>query len=296
MKEFLFHLFIPQHSNNYRAKLLHHNILLLFIAFFILGSVFLQSVRLSLPQVLGISTNISQEQLLTLINQKRQENGLPALSLSSELSIVAQNKARDMFAKNYWAHNSPDGKSPWAFFKEANYNYTYAGENLARGFTTSEEVTNAWMASPDHRENILSQNYNEVGFAVEIGSLNGEETVLVVQELGSRVYPGASPKIVAEKSVSTSAIENKAVAEVAGETVSKVNKSVIKKQPLISSFSLTSNITNFILTVFIFTLFIDMIIFERKKIFRFVGHNTDHIFYLVSILIILAILSKGAIL
>ncbi|MBI2031344.1 MAG: hypothetical protein HYT08_01895 [Candidatus Levybacteria bacterium] len=296
MKEFLSHFFIPQRSNNYRAKLLHHNILLFFIAFFVLSSILLESIRINLPQVLGISTSIGQEQLLTFVNQKRQENGLPALSLSSELAAAAQNKAKDMFAKDYWAHNSPDGKSPWAFFKEANYNYVYAGENLARGFSTSEEVTNAWMASPDHRANILSQNYSEVGFAVEIGNLNGEETVLVVQELGSRVYAGTSPEIVTEKSVSTSAIVQKPDVSVAGETASKVNLSVIKKQPLINSFSLTSNISNLVLIIFISVLFVDMIIVGRKKLFRFIGHNTDHIFYLVSILIILAILGKGVIL
>jgi len=296
MKVFLSHFFIPQSSNNYRAKLLHHNILLIFIALFISGSILFQGIKRSLPQVLGISTSISQEQLLSLVNQKRQENGLPALSLSPELSLAAQNKARDMFAKNYWAHNSPDGKSPWAFFKEANYNYVYAGENLARGFTTSEEVTNAWMASPSHRDNILSQNYNEVGFAVEIGKLNGEETVLVVQELGSRVYKGTSPKLAEGKDALTKFVAQKPITETAGEKISQVNKSVIKKQPLINSFSLTSNIASFILIIFISAFFIDMIIFERRKIIRFAGHNADHIFYLTTILIILIILGNGAVL
>lgn len=298
MKEFLSHFFIPQHSNNFRARLLHHNIFLFFIVFFVLSSILLENIKINLPQVLGISTSINQEQLLALVNQKRQENGLAALSLSPELSVAAQNKAKDMLVKNYWAHNSPDGKSPWAFFKEANYNYVYAGENLARGFTTSDEVINAWMASPDHRTNILSQNYNEVGFAVEIGKLNGEETVLVVQELGSRVYKNTSiSKLKTETKPSISATsDKKPTTRVAGEKASRLRASVIKKQSLIDSFSLTTNIANIILIVFISVLFIDMIIGERRKILRFIGHNTDHIFYLISILIILIILGRGIVL
>ena len=295
MKEFLTHFFIPRKSNNYRAKLLHHNVLLAFIAFFILGSILFENIKINFPSVLGISTNITSEQLIALVNQKREENGLSALSISSELSTAAQNKAKDMFTKNYWAHNSPDGKTPWVFFKDANYNYVYAGENLARGFNTSEEVTNAWMASPDHRANMLSQNYTEVGFAVEIGKLNGEDTVLVVEELGSRAIATAPPQKIAEKTVQTSATEELAV-NIENLETPKVLPSEIKKQPFINSLSLTSNINNLILMLFIFALFVDMIIVERKKIVRFVGHNTDHIFYLASILLILVILGKGVIL
>lgn len=295
MKEFLTHFFIPQKSNNYRAKLLHHNVLLIFIAFFILGSILFENIKINFPSVLGISTNITSEQLLVLVNQKREENGLSALLANSELSVAAQNKAKNMFAKNYWAHNSPDGETPWVFFKDANYNYVYAGENLARGFNTSEEVTNAWMSSPDHKANMLSQNYTEVGFAVEIGRLNGEDTVLVVQELGSRAIAAVPPQKIAEKPVSTTAIKELAV-NIENLETPKVLPSEIKKQPFINSLSLTSNINNLILMLFIFALFVDMIIVERKKIIRFVGHNTDHIFYLASILLILVILGKGVIL
>jgi len=296
MKDFLTHFFIPQSSNNYRAKLLHHNILLAFIAIFILSSIFFENVKINFPSVLGISTNITSEQLLELVNQKRKENGLTSLSISPELSSAAQSKAKDMFAKDYWAHNSPDGKTPWVFFKDANYNYVYAGENLARGFNTGEEVTNAWMASPDHKANVLSQNYTEVGFAIETGKLNGEDTVLVVQELGSRTIAAVPAQKITEKTVSVTATKQLAVNTKNAQTAPTVLPSIIKKQPLINSLSLTSNINNLILILFISVLFIDMIIVERKKIVRFVGHNTDHIFYLVSVLLILGILGKGVIL
>ena len=74
MKEFLHHFFIPRQSNNYRAKLLHQTTLLLFIVFFIVGGLLLNLTKTNYPTVLGISTDITSEQLITLLNQKRQEN------------------------------------------------------------------------------------------------------------------------------------------------------------------------------------------------------------------------------
>ena len=86
-----------------------------------------------------------------------------------------------MFSKDYWAHNAPDGTTPWVFIKNTGYNYIYAGENLARGFNSASDVINAWMNSPEHRQNVLSPNYQNVGFAVATGTLSGEDTVLVVE-------------------------------------------------------------------------------------------------------------------
>src|SRR5204863_2082531 len=127
----------------------------------------------------------------------RRQNGAGDLTISNELSRAASDKASDMFAKNYWAHNAPDGTTPWVFIKSSGYEYIYAGENLARGFTTSQSVVDAWMASPEHKENMLSKNYKNVGFAVATGNLNGEDTVLVVEMLGSTNY--APPAVAASE-------------------------------------------------------------------------------------------------
>ena len=304
MKEFLHHFFIPRESNNYKAKLLHQTTLLLFIALFIIGGLLLNLTKTKYPSVLGISTDITSEQLLTLVNQKRLENGLPPLSFSPELATAARNKANDMLLKNYWAHNSPDGRTPWEFLKEAGYNYVYAGENLARGFNTSLDVTNGWMASPTHRANVLSPNYSDVGFAVVTGNLNGEETVLVVEEFGNRAL-AALPQP-SEKSVSTSSNNPK---EIPAEQKIAVNpnKSVkssskisplseVKKAPLIDSIHLTTNIGTFIIILFILALISETIILERRKIVSFSEHNPDHIFFLISVLLIIVILGRGVIL
>ncbi len=298
MKDILRHLFIPHESNNYKAKLLHHDTLLAFIVILILGAFALNIIQINFPSVLGVSADMTSQQLLTLLNQERKQNGLASLSLSPQLTSAAQNKANDMIAKDYWAHNSTDGETPWDFIKAAGYNYFYAGENLARGYNTSPDVTNAWMASPDHRANMLSPNYTDVGFAVVTGKLTGEETVLVVEELGSRTLAAAPYQLPNKKIVSASGAKTKEIAvNVQGiKSSSKSFPAAIKKSPLIDSLSLTFRTDTLIIVLFIFVLLLDMIVIERRKIARFVEHNPDHVFYLASVLLIIIILSSGEVL
>jgi hypothetical protein len=92
-----------------------------------------------------------------------------------------------MFSKNYWAHVAPDGTTPWDFIKKNGYNYSSAGENLARDFNDSQSVVSAWMASKSHRENIVNLHYREIGIGVVNGILDGKETTLVVQMFGTPV-------------------------------------------------------------------------------------------------------------
>lgn len=130
--------------------------------------------------VLGQTSTITAEQLLASTNEQRRTNGEKPLIVSNKLNQAAADKAQDMFDKQYWAHTSPTGVAPWAWFGQANYQYAEAGENLARGFSTSDGVVTAWMDSADHRANILDSNYTDVGFAIKQGVLNGKTTTLVV--------------------------------------------------------------------------------------------------------------------
>jgi hypothetical protein len=91
-----------------------------------------------------------------------------------------------MFGYNYFAHTSPQGVNPWHWFNKANYNYTYAGENLAMNFVEAEDAMQAWMNSPTHRDNIISKNYTEIGIAVGVGKIDGVDTTIVVQLFGKR--------------------------------------------------------------------------------------------------------------
>src|SRR3972149_9762200 len=101
-----------------------------------------------------------------------------------------------MFQENYWSHYSPDGKTPWDVILGAGYKYEYAGENLAKNFLFSNGFVDAVMNSTTHRDNLLKKEYTEVGYAIVNGTLNGEQTTLVVQEFGK---PMTSVSQAAEK-------------------------------------------------------------------------------------------------
>lgn len=278
MRKFLHDLFFPHLHNNFRSRLLHHQSLIFSILFLLLGSFILSGLRTSLPQVLGISTDITATQLLVFTNEKRQESGAGPLSLDEKLTRAAEVKATNMFSENYWAHDSPSGKTPWVFIKDSGYTYTYAGENLAKGFTDTDEVIKAWMASPTHRENMLSKNYSDVGFAVKTGKIGGEETVLIVEMFGN----------------TTLAQNESTVAAVPENSTLVLNSQT--SNPLIDISSFSKNLTLIFALLFVSILFIDMFIVGRKKITRFVGHNLDHIFFFISIILIIIVIARGSIL
>jgi len=104
-----------------------------------------------------------EQKVVDLTNQERAKNGLPALKVDINLSKMAHEKARDMSANNYFSHTSPTYGSPFDMMEKFGITYNYAGENIAKGQQTPQEVVNAWMNSEGHRKNILSPNYNYIG-------------------------------------------------------------------------------------------------------------------------------------
>jgi hypothetical protein len=90
-----------------------------------------------------------------------------------------------MIAKNYWAHNTPAGEEPWIFYKEAGYNFSWAGENLSRNFYDAPTIFKSWMESQTHKDNILNPNYTEMGIYMTTGKTDGELSFLVVQHFGT---------------------------------------------------------------------------------------------------------------
>ena len=230
---------------------------------------------------MGSYSDISFQDLLILTNQRRAENKTTPLKLDSLLANAANLKAADMFSKNYWAHNSPDGITPWYFIRKAGYDYVYAGENLARGFSSSRDVIAAWMASREHRENMLSANFEDVGFTVEEGRLNGEDTVLVVEMLGGKkiIATGGVPK-----TLSSQTIEEE-------KNIPTTSQFDLRKS--FNSEAISANFVKIILGIFIATFLLDLIVIERRKIVRFTGHNLDHILFLTIILICLMALTRG---
>jgi uncharacterized protein YkwD len=117
--------------------------------------------------------DITAEVVLASMNVYRMENGLPPLREDSRLDLAAGDRIRDMEDLEYWAHDSPDGRSPFLWLKPRGYTFRYAGENLASGFETSEMLVSAWMESEGHRANILSPQYDDCGIAIIDGSTKG---------------------------------------------------------------------------------------------------------------------------
>lgn len=181
-------LFIPHVGNAYRPHfLMGHNLhrllglmigleLLLFVVPTLHYAGFIENLNLSavLPGALS-----------TLTNEKRASSNLPQLTENEKLNLAAQLKAEDMAAKSYFAHTSPEGKTPWYWFTQVGYKYVYAGENLAVSFTDSNEVTEAWMNSPSHRANLIGRQYREIGTGAATGTYKGAKTVFVAQVYGS---------------------------------------------------------------------------------------------------------------
>lgn len=124
-------------------------------------------------------SDISQQakDVLSLVNAERKKQGLSSLTLSDKLTAVANEKARDMAENNYFSHTSPTYGSPFQMLQQYGIRYRTAGENIAAGQKSPEEVMNSWMNSSGHRANILNSSYTEIGIGYYAGGSYGSEWV-----------------------------------------------------------------------------------------------------------------------
>ncbi|MFC1656824.1 CAP domain-containing protein [Patescibacteria group bacterium] len=148
----------------------------------------------------GASTTITSSEIIRLTNIERSKKNLPQLSYNSSLSTAARNKGAHMLQYDYWSHTAPDGTTPWYWILNSGYNYLYAGENLAKDFIDASSVISAWMSSTTHRNNLLNNNFQDIGVAVVEGDLGGESTILVIQMFGqnknlAKSTPNRTPNI-----------------------------------------------------------------------------------------------------
>ncbi len=176
-------LLVPHHANNYKPHIIRNYSIILVLATVVGLQFGYNAIRTG--DVLGQKTDITISSLFQKTNIERQKVGEAPLKLNNKLGKAAYLKVQNMFTNQYWAHNAPDGTTPWKWFGDVGYNYDQAGENLAKNFNTTDAAMLAWMNSPEHKANILDANYSEVGFAVMDGQLDGKPTSLIVALYGA---------------------------------------------------------------------------------------------------------------
>ena len=310
----LTHLFTPHHTNNHKPKLLHHGSLLILFSLLVTSQALLLVAQTLYPNVLGFASQIPPSTIIELTNQKRAESGLAPVTHNDKLSDAARRKAADMFNKDYWSHNAPDGTKPWSFILAAGYNYLHAGENLARDFNNPNSVVDAWMASPTHKDNLLNSRYQEIGVAVVDGQLGGVETTLVVQMFGT---PQSFSPTVSQVSGSTSIVE-KAQAQEPVMTIEPTTKpeaplaiptptpiaetaliptqDVALNQPPLNALTLTKVISYSFLLLILIVLLVDWYIAWDRNLIRLSGRNWAHLAFLGMIFLLGIIIKQGLIL
>lgn len=284
----LAHLFLPHPDTHKKAHLLSSKALLIYILFFLILNFGVSKTSSINPRILGISTSITVTDLINLTNQERAKNGLNKLTENSDLDKAAQAKAQNMFQENYWAHYSPSGKDPWSFILAAGYKFAYAGENLAKNFHSASDVVQAWMNSPTHRENMVNPHYTDIGMAVATGTLQGEETVLVVQEFGSPAVVAEAPSTKSQApppapiaSTPPQELPDTAQApkiieqpQVAKSQILPV--SVPPPQPMFDSFAVTRNISLALISFLAMLLVLDFVILKKRGVVRVSSHHLSH--------------------
>lgn len=296
------HLFLPHHTNNQRAKILHPSVLSLIIFIFAVFQIGLSQASRTLPQILGFASQIPASEIVRLTNIQRSNHSLSALKLDPKLSAAAAQKASDMFAKNYWSHVSPSGTQPWFFITQSGYSYRYAGENLARDFSDPDSVVVAWMNSSSHKDNLLNTRYEDIGVAVVDGRLEGRETTLVVQMFGTKLQN--TPQVSqASTSLVAKALEPSPVPTISPTPLPTPTQSPalpiaakVSVPPVSSSpFEITKYLSIGLFALFTLVLVADVVIINRKKISRWTSKSFAHLIFVVIVLIAISTILRGKI-
>lgn len=195
--------FIPCEENDYRPKFLNGGTLFNIALGLLILKIIAAAFMLYVPNTVFFA-DLTKSSIIAMTNQTRQTYGVGTLRENEKLNQAAMQKAQDMLANDYFAHQSPQGISPWYWFGQLGYNYKVAGENLAIGFIDSQEVLNAWENSPSHKENLLNPKFQETGIAVATGDFQGSKATVVVQFFGtpaSNIFSGITQTSAPIKSV-----------------------------------------------------------------------------------------------
>lgn len=290
--------FIPHRDTHKKAHLLSLEALAVYIVLFLALQLSFSLVNIVKPGILGVASNIQKEEIIRLTNQERAKIGLGLMSENQALDGAALAKAQNMFAENYWAHFSPSGKDPWSFMSASGYNFSFAGENLAKNFSDNQSVVTAWMNSPTHRENMVNPKYKDIGVAVLDGTLNGQRTTLVVQMFATTEnlasLPNSPPTVnVAGQSHSVATQETPVNTL---PVVANLGNVPAEEEILIDQFKITKSVGLGLISLMVILLAIDLIILRKRGVFRITSYHLAHMAILGVAAAALLSASPGAIL
>jgi hypothetical protein len=177
--------FIPNAENEFQPKILKPKAaIFIFLLIIIIENLFFLISYSFIPYSEFLANLIGQT-IADLTNSSRLNYNILPLKINPLLSQAAQLKAEDMAQKGYFNHVSPDNITPWYWLDRVGYKYISAGENLAINFTDSEEVVKAWLNSETHRQNILNQNFTEIGIGIAKGTYQDKPAIFIVQMFGT---------------------------------------------------------------------------------------------------------------
>jgi hypothetical protein len=236
--------FIPHERNNYQPHALKHRVLFGYSIFLILVKILVIVLPVALPSSSLFSSSITSQNIVDLTNQTRKNLILKELTVNSKLVKAAEAKANDMLKNQYFSHTSPTGVTPWDWLAKSQYDYLYAGENLAVHYVSSEDVQEGWLASPSHRANIVNARYNEIGVGVATGEFEGVSSTVVVQMFGQPVKTAVAvttPKVTVPPQVVAVA---KPEPSVATGKVAAAEKDKVAAKPAPSFVTLPVSVNN----------------------------------------------------
>lgn len=146
--------------------------------------------RTTSPYVHPLQEPLTRERVIYFTNAARSGNGLHELKENSLLNAVAEERAKDMFEKQYFDHISPTGEDDADVARRIGYRYKKIGENIAKGwYLNDKKLVDGWMQSHGHRKNILNSGFDEIGVAVVKGKFEGDEVIIGVQIFGLPSLP-----------------------------------------------------------------------------------------------------------
>jgi uncharacterized protein YkwD len=149
------------------------------------------------PQSARVTLSALESGVLQELNAIRREHGLVPLKLNARLIAASVQHSRDMVAKGYFKHESADGSAFWKrvqrYYGQGRYGYWSVGENLlwSSPVVDPKRALELWMESPEHRANILTAKWRELGISAvhaqaAPGTYNGLEVTVITTDFGTR--------------------------------------------------------------------------------------------------------------